>query len=85
MFWEQFQHKFIAKPRSGNVLRDLIVRTKAIVRELDNFQYRKMRKLMYLDEQTASSSTAELSSLDGSEDVLDDEICGGSICFWGFL
>ena len=30
---------------------ELIQRTKAVVRDLDNFQYRKMRKLMFLDEQ----------------------------------
>ena len=63
------QHAFITEPRPSSVLNDLVIRTKAVVRELDNFQYRKMRKLMYLDEQQASSSTAELSSLD-SEDVV---------------
>ena len=33
------------------MLLELIARTKALVSDLDNFQYRKMRKLIYLDEQ----------------------------------
>uniref|UniRef100_A0A914WVB1 non-specific serine/threonine protein kinase n=1 Tax=Plectus sambesii TaxID=2011161 RepID=A0A914WVB1_9BILA len=71
------EHAFITEPRPVNVLQDLVIRTKAVVRELDNFQYRKMRKLMYLDEQQAgSSSTSELSSLDMEE--MDDDLCGGA-------
>ncbi|VDM58812.1 unnamed protein product [Angiostrongylus costaricensis] len=45
-----FQHGFIAQSNHNGVIQELITRTKAIVLELDNFQYKKMRKLMYLDE-----------------------------------
>lgn len=37
--------------RLDGVILELITRTKALVSDLDNFQYKKMRKLVYLDEQ----------------------------------
>ncbi|KJH45873.1 kinase domain protein [Dictyocaulus viviparus] len=43
-------HDFITRSDHKGVIQELITRTKAIVMELDNFQYKKMRKLMYLDE-----------------------------------
>uniref|UniRef100_A0A158P8S3 non-specific serine/threonine protein kinase n=1 Tax=Angiostrongylus cantonensis TaxID=6313 RepID=A0A158P8S3_ANGCA len=43
-------HGFITRSNHNGVIQELITRTKAIVLELDNFQYKKMRKLMYLDE-----------------------------------
>ncbi|KAJ1362509.1 hypothetical protein KIN20_022083 [Parelaphostrongylus tenuis] len=43
-------HAFITRSNHNGVIQELITRTKAIVLELDNFQYKKMRKLMYLDE-----------------------------------
>ncbi|MCP9258326.1 Serine/threonine-protein kinase TAO1 [Dirofilaria immitis] len=45
------QHPFIVNGRSDGIILELITRTKALVSDLDNFQYRKMRKLVYLDEQ----------------------------------
>ncbi|PIC41680.1 hypothetical protein B9Z55_009018 [Caenorhabditis nigoni] len=47
---ECFRHPFIQKPRPSDTIQELIQRTKNMVLELDNFQYKKMRKLMYLDE-----------------------------------
>uniref|UniRef100_A0A1I7URI3 non-specific serine/threonine protein kinase n=1 Tax=Caenorhabditis tropicalis TaxID=1561998 RepID=A0A1I7URI3_9PELO len=47
---ECFRHPFIQKPRPPDTIHELIQRTKNMVMELDNFQYKKMRKLMYLDE-----------------------------------
>lgn len=37
-----------------DVIPELIARTKALVSDLDNFQCRKLRKLIYLDEQQSS-------------------------------
>uniref|UniRef100_A0A5S6QQ87 non-specific serine/threonine protein kinase n=1 Tax=Trichuris muris TaxID=70415 RepID=A0A5S6QQ87_TRIMR len=73
---ECLKHPFIKRPRTASIIYDLIQRTKTLVRDLDHYQYRKMRKLMYLDEQQSGSS-AEVSSLDG-EDVesVDDDLCG---------
>lgn len=51
---------------------ELIRRTKRVVRELDNFQYKKMRKLMYLDEQQLNTNavvTMDAISVDSHEGV----------------
>ncbi|KAI1731702.1 protein kinase domain-containing protein [Ditylenchus destructor] len=61
-------HSFITERRSPNVISELIHRTKMVVRELDNFQYRKMRKLMYIEEQT-SGTASEGYSVDIQEDL----------------
>ncbi|XP_044763641.1 serine/threonine-protein kinase Tao [Coccinella septempunctata] len=42
-------HQFITRNRSPNVLIDLIQRTKAAVRDLDNLNYRKMKKILMID------------------------------------
>ncbi|CAG7819546.1 unnamed protein product [Allacma fusca] len=42
-------HPFITRPRSPHVITDLINRTKAAVRELDNLNYRKMKKILMTD------------------------------------
>lgn len=44
-----FQHYFIARKRPSNVIIDLIQRTKDVVRELDNLQYRKWKKILNVD------------------------------------
>uniref|UniRef100_A0A8C2I1D7 non-specific serine/threonine protein kinase n=1 Tax=Cyprinus carpio TaxID=7962 RepID=A0A8C2I1D7_CYPCA len=41
------QHAFILRERPESVLIDLILRTKDAVRELDNLQYRKMKKILF--------------------------------------
>lgn len=41
------QHDFVRRERSPRILVDLIQRTKDAVRELDNLQYRKMKKILY--------------------------------------
>lgn len=41
------QHDFVRRERPLAVLIDLIQRTKDAVRELDNLQYRKMKKILY--------------------------------------
>lgn len=43
------QHPFVTRSRSPQVLIDLIQRTKAAVRELDNLNYRKMKKILMID------------------------------------
>ncbi|CAG9534831.1 unnamed protein product [Cercopithifilaria johnstoni] len=62
------QHPFIVNGRLDGVIFELITRTKALVSDLDNFQYRKMRKLVYLDEQqsivTDDTMTADRHDVD---------------------
>uniref|UniRef100_A0A672RIL6 non-specific serine/threonine protein kinase n=1 Tax=Sinocyclocheilus grahami TaxID=75366 RepID=A0A672RIL6_SINGR len=41
------QHAFVQRERPDSVLIDLIQRTKDAVRELDNLQYRKMKKILF--------------------------------------
>uniref|UniRef100_A0AAR2KHF3 Serine/threonine-protein kinase TAO2 n=1 Tax=Pygocentrus nattereri TaxID=42514 RepID=A0AAR2KHF3_PYGNA len=44
---ELLQHAFVLRERAESVLMDLIQRTKDAVRELDNLQYRKMKKILF--------------------------------------
>ncbi|CAK7290328.1 Serine/threonine-protein kinase TAO1 [Vulpes lagopus] len=44
---ELLKHMFVLRERPETVLIDLIQRTKDAVRELDNLQYRKMKKLLF--------------------------------------
>uniref|UniRef100_A0A8C5C2N5 Serine/threonine-protein kinase TAO3 n=1 Tax=Gadus morhua TaxID=8049 RepID=A0A8C5C2N5_GADMO len=44
---ELLKHDFVRRERPPRVLMDLIQRTKDAVRELDNLQYRKMKKILY--------------------------------------
>lgn len=40
------QHEFILRHRSCHIILDLIARTKKAVREFDNLNYRKMKKIL---------------------------------------
>ncbi|KPP65908.1 serine/threonine-protein kinase TAO1-like, partial [Scleropages formosus] len=44
---ELLKHAFVQRERPESVLVDLIQRTKDAVRELDNLQYRKMKKILF--------------------------------------
>ncbi|VDM06768.1 unnamed protein product [Wuchereria bancrofti] len=67
------QHPFIVNGRLDGVILELITRTKALVSDLDNFQYRKMRKLVYLDEQQ-SIVTDDTMTTDRHD--VDEELSG---------
>ena len=43
------QHQFVARVKATHVLLDLIARTKNAVRDLDNLNYRKMKKILMID------------------------------------
>lgn len=57
------QHAFLQRERPDSVLMDLIQRTKDAVRELDNLQYRKMKKILL--QEAHNGPTAEVQ--DGEE------------------
>lgn len=63
-------HQFITRSRSSTVLIDLIQRTKAAVRDLDNLNYRKMKKILMVD-------SCETESTIGDVDDVQDEQTGG--------
>lgn len=61
-------HPFITRPKSSHVLTDLISRTKAAVRDLDNLNYRKMKKILMAD-------SCETDSQLGEGDGMSTAIC----------
>ncbi|XP_018334678.1 serine/threonine-protein kinase Tao isoform X2 [Agrilus planipennis] len=63
-------HQFVTRHRPNNVLIDLIQRTKAAVRDLDNLNYRKMKKILMVD-------NSEIESTIGDMDDTPDEHTGG--------
>lgn len=72
------EHPFVTHGNCERVLLELISRTKALVSDLDNFQYRKMRKLIYLDEQQLCAA-ADGNSLSEKHEIDDDYLAvGGS-------
>ncbi|KAK7605013.1 hypothetical protein V9T40_006199 [Parthenolecanium corni] len=64
-------HQMITRHKSPHVLIDLIQRTKAAVRELDNLNYRKMKKILMKD-------ACETESTVDADDTPDDQTGGES-------
>ncbi|XP_041691951.1 serine/threonine-protein kinase TAO3 isoform X2 [Coregonus clupeaformis] len=56
---ELLRHDFVRRERPPRVLMDLIQRTKDAVRELDNLQYRKMKKILYQEKHMGESLEEE--------------------------
>lgn len=52
------QHAFVQRERPDTVLIDLIMRTKDAVRELDNLQYRKMKKILFQEAHNGPATEA---------------------------
>lgn len=50
------RHAFVMRDRPESVLIEMIQRTKDAVRELDNLQYRKMKKLLFQETQNGPSA-----------------------------
>ncbi|RWS31878.1 serine/threonine protein kinase TAO1-like protein [Leptotrombidium deliense] len=61
------RHGFIIRNRSTSVLLDLIHRTKAAVRELDNLNYRKMKKILMVETQESEVTGNDVEA-DSNED-----------------
>uniref|UniRef100_A0A7N8YH81 non-specific serine/threonine protein kinase n=1 Tax=Mastacembelus armatus TaxID=205130 RepID=A0A7N8YH81_9TELE len=58
-------HAFLQRDRPDSVLMDLIQRTKDAVRELDNLQYRKMKKILLQEAHNGPTAEAQ----DGDEEL----------------
>ncbi|XP_013867926.1 serine/threonine-protein kinase TAO1 [Austrofundulus limnaeus] len=56
---ELLRHAFIQRKRPESVLIDLINRTKDAVRELDNLQYRKMKKILFQEAHNGPTTEAQ--------------------------
>ncbi|XP_026578454.1 serine/threonine-protein kinase TAO2-like [Pseudonaja textilis] len=52
------KHCFLLRERPQTVIMDLIQRTKDAVRELDNLQYRKMKKILFQEAQNGPNAEA---------------------------
>ncbi|KAI1903268.1 hypothetical protein AGOR_G00025460 [Albula goreensis] len=61
---ELLKHAFVQRERPESVLMDLILRTKDAVRELDNLQYRKMKKILFQEAHNGPAAEAP----DGEEE-----------------
>lgn len=63
-------HQFISRCQNHTIILDLIQRTKAAVRELDNLNYRKMKKILMVDSHEVCSGETE-------GDSAEDDQAGG--------
>lgn len=65
------QHQFVARVKATHVLLDLIARTKNAVRDLDNLNYRKMKKILMIDncddQSTIGDDDASLSEMNDDD------------------
>uniref|UniRef100_A0A671PAX3 non-specific serine/threonine protein kinase n=1 Tax=Sinocyclocheilus anshuiensis TaxID=1608454 RepID=A0A671PAX3_9TELE len=66
-------HHFLCRERPHSVVMDLITRTKDAVRELDNLQYRKMKKILF--QETHNGPTQE----GGEEEEVHPETFTGTV------
>uniref|UniRef100_A0AAY4C8F6 Serine/threonine-protein kinase TAO3 n=1 Tax=Denticeps clupeoides TaxID=299321 RepID=A0AAY4C8F6_9TELE len=64
---ELLRHEFVRRERPPRVLIDLIQRTKDAVRELDNLQYRKMKKILYQEKHNGLMGESQEEEEDGEQ------------------
>lgn len=82
---ELLRHDFVQRDRPLRVLIDLIQRTKDAVRELDNLQYRKMKKILFqetrngpLNESQEDEEDREMDSLGSNHSILSMSVSTSS-------
>ncbi|XP_056129565.1 serine/threonine-protein kinase TAO3 [Lampris incognitus] len=87
---ELLRHDFVRRERSARVLTDLIQRTKDAVRELDNLQYRKMKKILYQEkhngplgesqeeEEDSEAANCKMNSLGSNHSIPSTSVSTGS-------
>nr|XP_057925601.1 serine/threonine-protein kinase TAO3 isoform X2 [Doryrhamphus excisus] len=87
---ELLRHDFVRRERSPRILMDLIQRTKDAVRELDNLQYRKMKKILYQekhngplgdsqeDEEDSEGASCKMNSLGSNHSAPSTSLSTGS-------
>ncbi|CAG5925407.1 unnamed protein product [Menidia menidia] len=87
---ELLRHDFVRRDRSPRILIDLIQRTKDAVRELDNLQYRKMKKILYQEkhngpmgesqeeEEDSEAASCKMNSLGSNHSIPSTSVSTGS-------
>ncbi|XP_015789434.1 serine/threonine-protein kinase TAO1 [Tetranychus urticae] len=76
---QMLKHGYITRTRSGTVIYDLINRTKAAVRELDNLNYRRMKKILMIENQELERAGSEIEGDSTEDDQLGDSSKSNSI------
>ena len=71
------QHQFVARIPARTILLDLIARTKNAVRELDNLNYRKMKKIL-MNEMVETESTIGADIEDDVSSIQENDNEGSS-------
>ncbi|XP_048476924.1 serine/threonine-protein kinase TAO2-like isoform X2 [Rhincodon typus] len=69
------KHVFVKRERPQTVIMDLIQRTKDAVRELDNLQYRKMKKILFQETRNGPATDTQEDD-EGNDDLYDDPYSG---------
>uniref|UniRef100_A0A6Q2X6Q9 Serine/threonine-protein kinase TAO3 n=1 Tax=Esox lucius TaxID=8010 RepID=A0A6Q2X6Q9_ESOLU len=87
---ELLRHDFVRRERPPRVLMELIQRTKDAVRDLDNLQYRKMKKILYQEkhngpmgesheeEEESERASCKMNSLGSNHSIPSTSISTGS-------
>ncbi|XP_041643243.1 serine/threonine-protein kinase TAO3 [Cheilinus undulatus] len=87
---ELLRHDFVRRERSPRILIDLIQRTKDAVRDLDNLQYRKMKKILYQEkhngpmgesqeeEEDSEAASCKMNSLGSNHSIPSTSVSTGS-------
>ncbi|KAJ8380166.1 hypothetical protein SKAU_G00009440 [Synaphobranchus kaupii] len=87
---ELLRHEFVRRERPTRVLIELIQRTKDAVRELDNLQYRKMKKILYQEkhngpmgesqeeEEDSEHASCKMNSLGSNHSIPSTSVSTGS-------
>uniref|UniRef100_A0A4W4FS03 Serine/threonine-protein kinase TAO3 n=1 Tax=Electrophorus electricus TaxID=8005 RepID=A0A4W4FS03_ELEEL len=75
---ELLRHDFVRRERPLRVLVDLIQRTKDAVRELDNLQYRKMKKILYQEKHNGPMGESQEEEEDAEQEVCKVNSVGSS-------
>lgn len=87
---ELLRHDFVRRERSPRILIELIQRTKDAVRELDNLQYRKMKKILYQEkhngpmgdsqeeEEDSEAASCKMNSLGSNHSIPSTSVSTGS-------
>uniref|UniRef100_A0A671NM80 Serine/threonine-protein kinase TAO3 n=1 Tax=Sinocyclocheilus anshuiensis TaxID=1608454 RepID=A0A671NM80_9TELE len=75
---ELLRHEFVRRERPPRVLIDLIQRTKDAVRELDNLQYRKMKKILYQEKHNGPMGESQEEEEVGTGNTLRSESLGSN-------
>lgn len=66
---ELLNNQFILNYSDRNALIELIRKTKEIVRDLDNLQYRKMKKIIMIDGSKCNNDGSESSQIEDSSQI----------------